>query len=457
MKTFNFLTSLCLFCFVLLTTLNAQKPFVHTTNSTNITRHMTTLDNTTVNGKAQALLFVTQHYGKYNDHQVGVWYNNGKWIIYNEDKAAMPDNTKFNILAVNPSDRAFVHKATPQNIRDNWTVIDHPTCNGNPNAVLLVTQHWINTYNPKAIGVWYTNGKWAIYNQDKAAMPEANFNVMVLNEGKVGGMPYATASIYKTTATAKKNAWGPYLTTINNSDKNSILLITQNWQAVGPYNDHIPAVWYTGSDWTIYNQDKKELADKAKFNILQFDIPVITNGENVTYVNFTQGGKEMGRFIQVGNTAWREIGNNGGLHKFTEYGRDEWSVYLKDASRNVYIQLDLHTNKIYYGEGSLTKKRALYDIANVSRKVNGRMVKTVTYTNDNRTGTFMVSGDKKWTETNIDNTKYYFTQTARDDWSVYLEDRSRKVALQLDLHTNEVKYGKIGEKLMPQYPITKVQ
>lgn len=85
---------------------------------------------------------------------------------------------------------AFVHRATPENIAANSTYLDSPLTNGNPDAILSVTQNWNpggsgGTYNDHAIGVWYDpdREKWAIFNQDRADMPEgANFNVTVSGE-----------------------------------------------------------------------------------------------------------------------------------------------------------------------------------------------------------------------------------------------------------------------------------
>ena len=65
----------------------------------------------------------------------------------------------------------FVHVATAANIDSNWTTIDHPLTNGNPNAIILVTPNWNpggvgGTYDNHPIGVFYTAGKWTIFNQD---------------------------------------------------------------------------------------------------------------------------------------------------------------------------------------------------------------------------------------------------------------------------------------------------
>lgn len=81
----------------------------------------------------------------------------------------------------------FIHRATAANITSNYTVIDHPSCNGNPNAILIITSNWNpggvlpNVNNNHATGVWYTGTRWAVFNQDLAAMPvNAAFNVLVV-------------------------------------------------------------------------------------------------------------------------------------------------------------------------------------------------------------------------------------------------------------------------------------
>ncbi|MDP9457422.1 MAG: serine/threonine protein kinase [Actinomycetota bacterium] len=86
-----------------------------------------------------------------------------------------------------PDGAVFVHRATSENVFANSTYIDDPSTNDNPDAVLTVMQNWNpggdgGTYNAHPIGVWYDGSaeKWAIANEDRAAMPEgAAFNVVV--------------------------------------------------------------------------------------------------------------------------------------------------------------------------------------------------------------------------------------------------------------------------------------
>src|SRR5918997_4421723 len=61
-------------------------------------------------------------------------------------------------------DAVFVHRATSENVSANSTYIDNPLTNGNPDAILYVTQNWNpggggGTYNNHPVGVWYDAGR----------------------------------------------------------------------------------------------------------------------------------------------------------------------------------------------------------------------------------------------------------------------------------------------------------
>ena len=176
--------------------------FPHWATPSNIDGTSTYIRHAATDGKPDTLLFVTPNYslngwevGTYNTHPIGVWYNSGEaqWAIFNQDYAAMPEPTAYNVLARNSDERTFVHYASTLNITANWTTIDHPLANDNSGAALLVTQNYnpgdvIGARNAHEIGVWYiaSSGRWAIYNQDKAEMPlGAAFNVLVMSPIRV--------------------------------------------------------------------------------------------------------------------------------------------------------------------------------------------------------------------------------------------------------------------------------
>ena len=91
-------------------------------------------------------------------------------------------------MATDGSGAVFVHRATPETISANSTYLDNDLINGSPDAIMSVTQNWNpegdgGTYNDHNVGVWYDAGsrRWAIFNQDRAKMPDgAAFNVVVL-------------------------------------------------------------------------------------------------------------------------------------------------------------------------------------------------------------------------------------------------------------------------------------
>ena len=75
---------------------------------------------------------------------------------------------------------AFVHTVSAAG--SHVSVIDNPATNGNPTAIVMVTQFWTAVYNAHPIGVYYTSGKWAIFNEDIVDLPlNAKFNVLVIN------------------------------------------------------------------------------------------------------------------------------------------------------------------------------------------------------------------------------------------------------------------------------------
>ena len=58
-------------------------------------------------------------------------------MIFNEDGAQMPEGADFNVTVFPLGEPAFVQRATSGNITENWTSIDAPRVNGDPNAILI--------------------------------------------------------------------------------------------------------------------------------------------------------------------------------------------------------------------------------------------------------------------------------------------------------------------------------
>jgi hypothetical protein len=84
------------------------------------------------------------------------------------------------------STAAFTQVATPANIVGDTTLINNSLCNGDPNAILIVTPNWNPHGGPAyywshTVGVYYTGTQWAIFNEDSTAMPAGPaFNVLII-------------------------------------------------------------------------------------------------------------------------------------------------------------------------------------------------------------------------------------------------------------------------------------
>ena len=100
--------------------------------------------------------------------------------------AAIPAGSAFEVV-VPPAEEGFIHRAGPADTFGNVTYLDDPLLNGRPDAEVSVTQNWNpgggdGVYNDHPEGVLYDEdvGKWFVYNEDGARMPEgAAFNVAV--------------------------------------------------------------------------------------------------------------------------------------------------------------------------------------------------------------------------------------------------------------------------------------
>ncbi|MEM7087768.1 MAG: T9SS type A sorting domain-containing protein [Bacteroidota bacterium] len=146
-----------------------------------------------LNGNPNARLLLTTYYnenGVRNNHNYGVWYddNINRWIIFSEDFQTIPLDSAFFITVEPDNAQTVKHVATAGNISGNWTAIDHPLLNNNPDGIVLITHNWgisgasSNVVLDKALGVWYTGVGWAIYVEDQSAMPlDIEFDIMIFD------------------------------------------------------------------------------------------------------------------------------------------------------------------------------------------------------------------------------------------------------------------------------------
>ena len=169
--------------------------FTHTATDANSRDYYTYISDPAIDGDPNAVVLVAPSpdggnaRGASYDHNIGVWYegaNEKKWAIFNQDRAAIPAGRTFEVI-IPPASETFVHYAKLDNTEGNSTYLDSPLTNGEPDALLTVTQNWNpgggrGVYNDHPIDVLYEADirKWAICNRGGAPMAGgAAFNVAV--------------------------------------------------------------------------------------------------------------------------------------------------------------------------------------------------------------------------------------------------------------------------------------
>ena len=117
-----------------------------------------------------------------------------------------------------------------------------------------------------------------------------------------------------------------------------------------------------------------------------------------------------GRFEQTSPGVWKEYGRSGGPRfTFRETQRDEWSVYLRDDSRNGDLQIDVHRNMISAGWDGRPRSD-LYPVTKFQR-TSARAPRPTPTPNREQTCYNLIQGkvawrqggSKNWSDANVRN------------------------------------------------------
>jgi hypothetical protein len=189
-----------------------------------------------------------------------------------EDTATEMANDSENANPHEPAEVAvFVHRATDENSRGDYTYISDPSINGDANAIVLVSPTSARGNSRNAtydhnIGVWYEPAaqKWAIFNQDRTAVPAGTTFEVVVPPPSESFVHHATFDNTAGNIT--------YLNShLTNGKPGAVLSVTPNWNPGGGrgfYDNHPIDVVYDKDleKWAIYNQDGTPMPDGAAFN-----------------------------------------------------------------------------------------------------------------------------------------------------------------------------------------------
>jgi hypothetical protein len=213
----------------------------------------------------------TSNYDTYFLHSAGLWYDAAspadKWTLFDENgNFAMDTTLAFNVLWPTVNGVGFTHTVTSANSSNNWSLIDDPALNNNPNAIFFITKVLNDVvYDSAHVGIWYStfDGKWSVYNEysSNALQLASKYNIFVPNGG--------------TTCFKQVSTENDYFTVIDNpllnGKPNMKIFIVHDYTNTSGNEHYVnteTGVWYNGSNWTIYTENISTLAVGTTFNVL---------------------------------------------------------------------------------------------------------------------------------------------------------------------------------------------
>ncbi len=212
------------------------------------------------------------------------------------------------------------HKTDPSNIKGNSTFLNVEGLNNNPGAIIIVEADAnARAVNSHPVGVWYDGSKWAVFNQDIAAMPqEVTYTITWKNPD--AGSFYQTATISNLTE-GKMVLDNPLL----NNKPAAGFYVSPVWNPEGKggvYNNSDITLTYDkiSAKWRILNINGNPVATGASFNIMitetrdlknnlevikpeinNVNVAVITNLQSIARANLGFENSFAGNWVASGN------------------------------------------------------------------------------------------------------------------------------------------------------------
>ena len=199
-----------------------------------------------------------------------------------------------------------------------------------------------------------------------------------------------------------------------------------------------------------------------------------SNGYDTTFVTFDTGTLEQSSSIN-----WIEYAVDGITPRFTWQveNRDEWSIYLTDKSRGMYMQINMYRMWVqlsWKGQPKYDFKKIIsaqsknpnisqsstIKLGDVGEAVKSNVPKAKSNGYDTTfvkfdTGTLEQSSSINWIEYAVDGITPRFTWQVenRDEWSIYLTDKSRGMYMQINMYRMWVQLSWKGQ---PKYDFKKI-
>ncbi|MCF6350559.1 MAG: T9SS type A sorting domain-containing protein [Flavobacteriaceae bacterium] len=267
--------------------------FVHTVIG--VTGPSSEIDHPDLNGNPNAIIAISHNKNPGgnedapNPHISGVFYNesSAKWAILNESFNSMLDGVSFNVYVKGDDSLGESRLSTPENTDVSYMVLDHAGLNGNPSAIIIMTNLYAGVQNINNYGFRYTGTQWVIHNEGNngdSPIPEgASFNIIAPSDNNVVAYKHSNTAGNTTGSTTVINH--PFL----NGKPNAVFVFSHNYGQEGdPENviiDKVLTAKYNGSNWSIETEDLSDMPNNAIFNLAIMTSEVASTNTN-ELVNF---------------------------------------------------------------------------------------------------------------------------------------------------------------------------
>lgn len=349
-------------CKPIITHAQLSTAFIHYADSSNINLNYSIISHPSLNDSANAIPVITHRYNmgfdyiSYVNKKLGAWFiqGTGKWTVYNQDKTSFTQKSVYNVLSPGTDMNSFIHKSDNANVMGDYTTLDHPSINNNPNAIFLVNDLYKGTYNLKVTGIYYNANlqRWRIFNMDGSNMAvNQYFNIVVAKNGQPYGAYYHTSSA----SNIVDNRTALNIPSINNNP-DALVFVSQIWPAGGAKNDNNVGVYYSGGKWYVYNETNGgsptgfEMPEKAGFNIVYFlnkQTQITEQNQSTQNMNVFPNPVQHGESLNL--TLEESLGNEVYISLYSTDGKCVFSAYYNNYSpgKTYSINIDNFSPGIY--------------------------------------------------------------------------------------------------------------
>lgn len=208
----------------------------------------------------------------------GIWHASNGWsIFYEKTSSTMSSGLRFSAYMPGPQDDTFLHAhLNAEQPVFKQSILDHPSLNGNPNALLFVTHNWAasGVYNDQFSPVVYhtPTARWRLIGyipgDEFTPIPEnSNFNILVRT-------PSNQAFVHTATAVNTTNDAAGYRTTLDhptlNGNPMAQILVTNVWKpdSIGQTFSQMQSVYNTSlARWQLDPVGNVDIPLNSEFHI----------------------------------------------------------------------------------------------------------------------------------------------------------------------------------------------